>query len=200
MRTRMVTALALALALAVPAAARTHGDARKAAWLSVAHPGLGEYSNAGWGPFFDRCPQKKFWLGLIPFYGWPGDLQILSAIAANPRFAAIDRAVGAEGRKIVFLLRLSPVFPFNLLNYALGLTRVRFADYFLASAGMLPGTVLYVYSGKLLGDVTALAGGASVEKGAGYYAVVVLGLLATVAVTVVVTRTARRALGEATGA
>src|SRR5439155_1410723 len=78
-------------------------------------------------------------------------------IAANPRFAAIDRAVGAEGRKIVFLLRLSPVFPFNLLNYALGLTRVRFADFFLASVGMLPGTVLYVYSGKLIGDVTGLA-------------------------------------------
>src|SRR5207247_1367440 len=58
MRTRMVTALALALALAVPAGARTLGDARKAAWLSVAHPGLGEYYNAGWGPFFDRCPQK----------------------------------------------------------------------------------------------------------------------------------------------
>jgi len=92
------------------------------------------------------------------------------------------------------------VFPFNLLNYALGLTRVRFADYLTASVGMLPGTVLYVYSGKLLGDVTALAGGAALEKGAGYYAVVVLGLLATVAVTVVVTRAARRALGEATGA
>ena len=120
-------------------------------------------------------------------------------IAGNPRFAAIDRAVGAEGRKIVFLLRLSPVFPFNLLNYALGLTRVRFIDYLVASVGMLPGTVLYVYSGKLLGDVSALAGGAAVEKGAGYYAVVVLGLLATVAVTVVVTRTARRALREATG-
>src|SRR5436309_471797 len=54
----------------------------EAAWLSVAHPGLGEYYNAGWGPFFDRCPQKKFWLGLIPFYGWPGYLQILSAIDA----------------------------------------------------------------------------------------------------------------------
>ena len=120
-------------------------------------------------------------------------------IAANPRFAAIDRAVGAEGRKIVFLLRLSPVFPFNLLNYALGLTRVRFADFFLASVGMLPGTVLYVYSGKLIGDVTALAGGAAVEKGAAYYAVLVLGLAATVAVTTVVTRTAQRALRDATG-
>ena len=82
MRTRMVTALALALALAVPAAARTAGDARKAAWLSVAHPGLGEYYNAGWGDFFEHCPQRKFWLGIIPFYGWPGYLQVLSAIDA----------------------------------------------------------------------------------------------------------------------
>src|SRR5262249_36543250 len=78
----------------------------------------------------------------------------------NPRFAAIDRAVGAQGRKIVFLLRLSPVFPFNLLNYALGLTQVRFADYLIASIGMLPGTLLFVYYGKLAGDVAALAGGA----------------------------------------
>jgi hypothetical protein len=66
----------------LPAEARTIGDARKAAWLSVAHPGLGEYYNARWGPFFDRCPQKKFWLGLIPLYGWPGYLQVLSAIDA----------------------------------------------------------------------------------------------------------------------
>jgi uncharacterized membrane protein YdjX (TVP38/TMEM64 family) len=120
-------------------------------------------------------------------------------IAGNARFAAIDRAVGAEGRKIVFLLRLSPVFPFNLLNYALGLTRVRFADFLVASVGMIPGTILYVYYGKLIGDVTALAGGAAVEKGPGYYAVLVLGLAATVAVTTVVTRTARRALRDATG-
>lgn len=120
-------------------------------------------------------------------------------IAGNARFAAIDRAVGAEGRKIVFLLRLSPVFPFNLLNYALGLTRVPFTDFLAASVGMIPGTILYVYYGKLIGDVSALAGGAAVEKGPGYYAVLVLGLVATVAVTTVVTRTARRALREATG-
>src|SRR5512134_2247807 len=61
-------------------------------------------------------------------------------LAGNARFAAIDRAVGAQGRKIVLLLRLSPVFPFNLLNYALGLTRVSLADYALAAFGMLPGT------------------------------------------------------------
>ena len=120
-------------------------------------------------------------------------------LASNPRFAAIDRAVGAQGRKIVFLLRLSPVFPFNLLNYGLGLTKVSFADYVAASIGMLPGTLLYVYYGKLAGDVAALAGGAAPEKGAGYYAVLILGLVATVVVTTLVTRTARRALKEATG-
>jgi uncharacterized membrane protein YdjX (TVP38/TMEM64 family) len=120
-------------------------------------------------------------------------------IAGNARFAAIDRAVAGRGRRIVFLLRLSPVFPFNLLNYALGLTQVRFVDYLIASLGMLPGTLLYVYYGKLAGEVAALASGSAVERGAGYYAVLVLGLVATVAVTAVVTRLARRALREATG-
>ena len=120
-------------------------------------------------------------------------------LAASPRFAAIDRAIGAQGRKIVFLLRLSPVFPFNLLNYALGLTRVAFTDYVLAAPGMLPGTLLYVYYGKLAGDVVALAGGAAPSRGLGYYAVLILGLVATVAVTAFVTRTAQRALRDATG-
>jgi len=120
-------------------------------------------------------------------------------LAGNARFAAIDRAVSAQGRKIVFLLRLSPVFPFNLLNYALGLTNVRFVDYLVASVGMIPGTLVYVYYGKLAGDVAALAGGAAVQKGAAYYAVLVLGLTATVLVTALVTRTARRALRGVTG-
>ena len=120
-------------------------------------------------------------------------------LADNPRFAAIDRAVSAQGRKIVFLLRLSPVFPFNLLNYALGLTNVRFVDYALAAFGMLPGTVLYVYYGKLVGDVAALAGGAAPERGVADYVVLLLGLVATIVVTTIVTRTARKALKEATG-
>jgi len=121
-------------------------------------------------------------------------------IAANPGFAAIDRAVAARGRRIVFLLRLSPAFPFNLLNYALGLTRVRFVDALVASLGMLPGTLLYVYYGKLAGEVAALAGGAPVARGPAYYAVLGLGLVATLLVTTIVARTARRALREATEA
>ncbi len=120
-------------------------------------------------------------------------------VEGDPRFAAIDRAVGTQGLKITFLLRLSPVFPFVLLNYALGLTRVRPRDYVLASFGMLPGTLLYVYLGKAAGDLaTALSGGA--QRGMGYYAVLGLGLLATLIVTTIVTRIARRALEEATGA
>jgi uncharacterized membrane protein YdjX (TVP38/TMEM64 family) len=119
-------------------------------------------------------------------------------LEGDPRFAAIDRAIGVQGRKIVFLLRLSPIFPFNLLNYALGLTRVRLVDYLIASLGMIPGTLLYVYSGKLAGDVATVAGGAGVERSTGYYAVLGVGFLATVIVTTVVTRIARRALEEAT--
>lgn len=125
--------------------------------------------------------------------------RIEKRIEGDARFAAIDRAVGAEGRKIVFLLRLSPVFPFNLLNYALGLTRVRLVDYFVASLGMLPGTLLYVYTGKIIGDVAAVAGGAGPERGPGSWLLVGVGLVATLLVTIIVTRIARRALAEATG-
>lgn len=124
---------------------------------------------------------------------------VAQSLATHPKFAAVDRAVAREGRRIVFLLRLSPLFPFNLLNYALGVTSVRFLDYVVACAGMLPGTLLYVYYGKLAGDVARAAGGLTPERGAGYYALLVLGLLATIAVTAYVTRLARRALGELEG-
>lgn len=117
-------------------------------------------------------------------------------VQGNAKFAAIDKAVGTQGRKIVFLLRLSPVFPFNLLNYALGLTRVRFTDYLIAGAGMLPGTLLYVYYGKVLGDVAALAAGTKLERTTWDYVLLGVGLAATVAVTLFVTRLARRALKE----
>ena len=117
-------------------------------------------------------------------------------LATHAKFAAIDRAVAREGRRIVFLLRLSPLFPFNFLNYALGVTSVRFVDYLLACTGMLPGTLLYVYYGKLAGDVARAAGGLTPERGLGYYALLTLGLAATIAVTAYVTRLARRALAE----
>jgi uncharacterized membrane protein YdjX (TVP38/TMEM64 family) len=117
-------------------------------------------------------------------------------MARSPRFRALDEAVGGQGFTIVLLTRLSPLFPFNLLNYAYGVTRVRFRDYFLASwIGMLPGTVLYVYLGSAVKSLADLAAG-HVEGGGGRKAFFALGLLATVAVTVTVTRIARRALRE----
>jgi uncharacterized membrane protein YdjX (TVP38/TMEM64 family) len=119
-------------------------------------------------------------------------------LGANPRVAAIDRAVAAQGLRIVFLLRLSPVFPFVLLNYALGLTRVRLSDYALASFGMIPGTILYVYYGKLAGDVAALGSGLAPAHGTAYYVLTAVGLVATAGATTLVTRIARRAVREAT--
>ncbi|HXO20309.1 MAG TPA: TVP38/TMEM64 family protein [Thermoanaerobaculia bacterium] len=116
--------------------------------------------------------------------------------AGNPRFQAIDRAVSKEGFKVVALLRLSPIFPFNLLNYALGLTQVRFLDYFLGSIAMLPGTLLYVYYGKAAGSLAAVAGGATVARGTEGWVSLGIGLLATIAVTTFITRLASRALRQ----
>src|SRR5262249_61840093 len=91
-----------------------------------------------------------FLLGRTLARGW-----VEHKVANKPRFRALDQAIGAEGFKIVLLLRLSPVFPFNVLNYALGLTRVSFRSYLVASwIGMLPGTVMYVYLGAALGSLT----------------------------------------------
>jgi uncharacterized membrane protein YdjX (TVP38/TMEM64 family) len=117
-------------------------------------------------------------------------------LADRPRFRAIDKAVARQGLKIVFLVRLSPIFPYNLLNYGLGLTRVKLLDYVLACCGMIPGTFLYVYYGKALGSLAAVAGGAAPEKGAGDWALLGVGLLATVVVTAFVARIAQRALNQ----
>jgi uncharacterized membrane protein YdjX (TVP38/TMEM64 family) len=109
-------------------------------------------------------------------------------LANYPKFKAVDEAVAREGWKIVALTRLSPVFPFNLLNYAFGLTNVGVRDYVLASwAGTLPGTILYVYLGSLAEDLTRVATGAR-ERTPAEWAFYAIGLLATVAVTVYITR------------
>lgn len=82
----LVAVAMLLLATAIPAAAESEGRSDRstytAMWLSIGHPGLGEWYLKGWGSF-EKCPQKKFWLGLIPIYGWPGYLQVKSAIDAR---------------------------------------------------------------------------------------------------------------------
>lgn len=118
---------------------------------------------------------------------------IAAKTASNASFAALDRAMGKEGWKIVALARLSPVFPFTLLNYAFGLTRVNFLHYVLASwAGMLPGTLLYVYLGSL-----ARAGVKGGEKTPLEWTLYGIGLLATLGVTIYITKMAKKAIAEA---
>lgn len=123
---------------------------------------------------------------------------VSARIAGYPRFKAFDKAVGREGWKIVGLVRLSPIFPFNLLNYAFGLTAVRLRDYFWASwLGMLPGTLMYVYLGSLGGDLARASAGTGGRSEA-QWAVYALGLAATIAVTVYIARIASRILKEKT--
>jgi uncharacterized membrane protein YdjX (TVP38/TMEM64 family) len=119
---------------------------------------------------------------------------IESRLASRPRLAAMVQAVSADGRRIVFLLRLSPVVPFNVLNYVLGLTTISLGDFVLASVGMAPGTFAYAYGGKLAGEALALAGQARLPHDTSYYVVLLAGLVATIAVTFILTRTAQRAL------
>lgn len=115
-------------------------------------------------------------------------------IGANPKLRALDTTVTREGWKIVALMRLSPVIPFNLLNYAFGATRVSLRDYVFASAvGMLPGTAMYTYLGSLAGE---LAGGSARARTPLEWSFYALGLLATVAVTVYLTRVARASLAR----
>lgn len=122
--------------------------------------------------------------------------------ASAPRFRAVDAAVGAHGLRIVTLMRLSPIFPYNVLNYAFGATRIRLRDYVLGSfVGMLPGAVLYAYIGSLVGHVakTSLSVHDTNAETA-RHALWALGLGATLIVTVFVTSLARRALAQEIGA
>jgi uncharacterized membrane protein YdjX (TVP38/TMEM64 family) len=121
-------------------------------------------------------------------------------LSRDPRLAAIGRLVGTDGRRIVFLMRLSPVFPFGALNYALGLTRLRLVDFLIALLGIIPGTALYVYSGAVAGAVVGAVGSTGPERGAAYYALLAIGLVATLVVTVMITRAARRALRDSRAA
>ncbi len=114
---------------------------------------------------------------------------------SRPKFAAIDEAISEGGWKIVALLRLSPAIPFNVQNYLYGLTDIKFWPYVIASwVAMAPGPFLYVYLGHVAGAAATASGGRSVAQGA----MLAVGLLATVVVTVYVTWLAKRKLDEKT--
>lgn len=120
--------------------------------------------------------------------------KIESRAKSNKKFGAIDEAIDEGGWKIIGLLRLSPAIPFNVQNYLFGLTKIRFRQYILTSwIAMIPGTFMYVYLGHAAG--AAASGGG---KSAGEWALLGVGLLATIAVTVYVTRLAKQKLNEKT--
>ncbi|MDZ8109523.1 MAG: TVP38/TMEM64 family protein [Nostoc sp. DedQUE12a] len=123
-------------------------------------------------------------------------------INKHPKFKAIDLAVAKEGWKIVLLTRLSPVFPFNLLNYAFGVTQVSLKNYILGSFGIIPGTVMYVYIGSLAGNLAMINTShqpRTSETQIWEWIMQGIGLVATVAVTVYITKIAQKALNQSVG-
>jgi len=132
-----------------------------------------------------------FLVGRYLARGW-----VAEKIQGNSKFQAIDEAVGREGLKIVLLTRLSPIFPFNLLNYAYGVTGVSLKDYLLGSAGMIPGTIMYVYIGSLAGSLATIGTSAPATNPVLPWTIRLSGFIATVAVTLYVTKIARQALAS----
>jgi uncharacterized membrane protein YdjX (TVP38/TMEM64 family) len=122
--------------------------------------------------------------------------RILGWIDRDPRVAATRRAVVKDSAWIMFLLRLSPLVPYNLLNYALALSGVTFRDYLLASVGMIPAIIMYSYYGKVAGDVTRIAAGVVPARGTEYYVMLVIGLMATVTATHLISRAAKKAMNQ----
>jgi uncharacterized membrane protein YdjX (TVP38/TMEM64 family) len=120
--------------------------------------------------------------------------RLLRWMERDQRVAAVRAAVVGQATWVMFLLRLSPVVPFVLLNYALALSGVRYRDFLVASVGMLPTIVMYVYYGKVVGDVAKLAAGVAPPRGVEYYVLLAVGLVATIVATTVVTRAARRSM------
>lgn len=126
---------------------------------------------------------------------------VCQQIGKNPKFQAIDKAVAKAGFKIVLLTRLSPIFPFNLLNYAFGVTQVSLKDYILGSIGMIPGTVMYVYMGSLVNNLAMSHPSTqptTPETQLLQWGLQGVGLIATVALTVYITQVSRKALEEGT--
>src|SRR5688572_23150473 len=122
--------------------------------------------------------------------------RVLRWIDRDPRVAATRRGVVKDSAWIMFLLRLSPLVPYNLLNYALALSGVRFRDYLWTSVGMIPAIIMYTYYGKVAGDVTRIAAGVVPARGTEYYVMLVIGLLTTFAATSLITRAARKAMAQ----
>jgi uncharacterized membrane protein YdjX (TVP38/TMEM64 family) len=173
-----------------------------ALWVTLLLPGVWASMLAGalygtwWGSlivFVGAClgAEAAFLLGRTWLRNWAR-----RRLAAVPKLLAIEQAVSREGLKMVLLTRLSPAFPFSLLNFAYGLSEVSLRDYSIGLIGILPGTILFCGLGALAGDVARFGEVLSGEADAGTWALRIVGLLATVFVVWLVGRAAQRALAD----
>jgi uncharacterized membrane protein YdjX (TVP38/TMEM64 family) len=163
--------------------------------------GAGVVFGVGWGSVYVFIGAvlgaiAAFLIGRYLARGW-----VARKIADNPRFAAIDKAVAKTGFKIVLLTRLSPIFPFVLLNYAFGVTQVALKDFFFGSVGMIPATVSFVYVGSLAGSLATIHTLSGSDSSQTVRSILqVIGFIATIITTVYITRVARRALDSSISA
>jgi uncharacterized membrane protein YdjX (TVP38/TMEM64 family) len=171
-----------------------------ALWVTLLLPGVWASMLAGalygpwWGSvlvFIGAClgAEAAFLLGRTLLRDWAR-----RRLSALPKLQAVEQAVSREGLKLVLLTRLSPAFPFSLLNLAYGLSAVSLRDYTVGLIGILPGTVLFCGLGALAGDVARFGAVLSGQADAGTWVLRIIGVLATVAVVWLVGRAARRAL------
>ena len=171
-----------------------------ALWVTLLLPGVWASMLAGalygpvWGTvlvFIGAClgAEAAFLIGRHWLRDWTQ-----RRLQALPRLRAVEQAVSREGLKLVLLTRLSPAFPFSLLNLAYGLSAVSLRDYSLGLIGILPGTILFCGLGALAGDVARFGSVLSGQADAGAWSLRIVGVLATVAVVVLVGRAAERAL------
>jgi len=121
--------------------------------------------------------------------------QVSKRVAKNATLSVIDRVIGEDGLKLVFLLRLSPVVPFVLTNYALGVTRVRLRDFVLGTFGLTPIVITYAAFGSATGAGPRADGSSPIS---GW--VLGVGIVATVVLGLILVRITQRALREADAA
>jgi uncharacterized membrane protein YdjX (TVP38/TMEM64 family) len=173
-----------------------------ALWVTLLLPGVwasmlaGALYGTAWGSlivFVGAClgAEAAFLLGRHWWRDWAR-----RRLVALPKLLAIEQAVSREGLKLVLLTRLSPAFPFSLLNLAYGLSEVSLRDYTIGLIGILPGTILFCGLGALAGDVARFGEVLSGEADSGTWTLRIAGLLATLGSVWLVGRAARRVLQE----
>ena len=173
-----------------------------ALWVTLLLPGIWASMLAGvlygtwWGSlivFVGAClgAEAAFLLGRHWLRDWTSQ-----RLTHYPKLQAVERGVSREGLKLVLLTRLSPAFPFSLLNLVYGLSEVSLRDYSIGLIGIIPGTILFCALGALAGDAARFGEVLAGEASAQGWILRVVGILATVAVVWLVGRAAQRALAD----